>query len=113
MKVYLLCCGPSPVGWIRHSQDSRATDECGDQHRFIPGQDCLANCDAPAGLVLARECSGTVVAVWLVGEWFFNLAVLVAVEATILFNVSTFPYSGNFYQGFLIPLMPGMSTLWP
>lgn len=77
-KLCLLRCGLGPVAGIRHSQDSGACDDCGDEHRFIARQDCLANGNWTTGLVLAGERTGTVIAIWLFWEWLLDLTVLVA-----------------------------------
>jgi hypothetical protein len=80
----VLGSGLAPVGHVGNSQSLEFLDQSGDQHGLVTRQDGLAERDGLAGLVLGLDGTGTILAVRLVGEGLFDLAILVTVQTTVL-----------------------------
>lgn len=81
-----MCCGPTPVTRVRSSQGRRIRHGGGNQHGFVPRKHCLAKGHDTAGIVLDANVGGGGLAIGLVGKRFLNVAILVAIQATILFE---------------------------
>lgn len=77
--------GRGPVGRVGHSEhlDRPSGDLGRDEHGLVAGQDRLAKSHLLAARVFGQRSTGPLCAVVLVGQGFFNLAIVVAVEAAV------------------------------
>lgn len=86
MAKHLLRRSLTPVAQIRDSQSSQLLNKRGDQHGLVAGKNRLAESHLLLALVLRADDAGAVLAVGTVREGLLNLAVLVAVQSTILIS---------------------------
>ena len=88
----VLSRGGAPVRHTRDSQGgdlgSQLLDHGRDQHGLVTGQDSLTERDGLAGLVLGRDTTGSILAVRAIGERLLDLAALVTVKTTVLYELS-------------------------
>lgn len=89
----LLCRSLTPVAQIRNSQGSQFLNKRGNQHGLIARKNRLAERHLLLALVLRADDAGAVLAVGTIREGLLNLAVLVAVQSTILL-LSVTPNNG-------------------
>ena len=80
----ILCSRGEPVIRAWNGELCPAVDLGGNDHGLISGENGLTKGNGLSTLVLCAYCTGTVHTVWLIGKGLADLAVLVAVESTIL-----------------------------
>ena len=80
----LLPSGATPIAGVWDRKGRRSFDACGNKHRFVAGQNGLAERDNTASIVCDANAPSAGLAIRLVREWLADLAALVTVQTTIL-----------------------------
>jgi hypothetical protein len=83
---YLLGGRTNPILWTRNCQPCPGIviDVGGNQHGFIARQNCLAECNIFREGILRADGTCARFTVRLIGKWLLDLAVVIAVESTML-----------------------------
>ena len=84
----VVCSSPTPVVGVWNSESGIVGNRSRNEHSLIARKHGLTERHHPSRVVLYTDVAGRGLAVGLVGEWLLDVAIVVAIQATVLYKVS-------------------------
>lgn len=102
----------APIARAGNCQLRPTVDLSWNQHGLISWKYCLAERNHRSSIILRSDCAGSIDTVWLVGEWFADVPIRVAVQATVLWLLVTIFSRGLYFSTYHGQRISIRSSFW-